>query len=114
MFQRTEAELTGRVRARPGWFGRQIMQVEVRTFWYSASPPPPGRDAAAWREQMIKTTGGQRLGWRDATWEDTQVLQLLESRKALDESVARVREAVRLLHEFNERTKRGSEGGAHG
>lgn len=71
---RIESTLTGRTRARPGWFGKQIMQVEVSRQHYSLCPPPPGRkDDAAWRE--FAKRGEPVRAWIDATWEDVQALQ---------------------------------------
>lgn len=67
------AELTGRARVRPGWRGRLVLQVEVKTTIYSACPPRPGRDANQWREQM-KREGEQSLHWRDAAWQDMHAL----------------------------------------
>lgn len=68
---RHEEELTGRARARPGWFGRLVLQVEVLITSYSACPPRPGADRNAWRE-LMRSQGTQRTHWRDATWDDLQ------------------------------------------
>lgn len=72
--QHTETRLTGRIRARWGWFGKQVLQVEVATLAYSACPPRPGRDPVQWREQM-KAEGETTCRWRDATWMDVAELQ---------------------------------------
>ncbi|ACL57579.1 hypothetical protein [Methylobacterium nodulans] len=52
--------LTGRVRGRPGWFGRVVMQVEVRSPepLYPKVPPRGQRDVGA---------QGADTFWRDAT-----------------------------------------------
>lgn len=55
-------ECTGRARPRPGWRGRQVLQVEVR--WTSF-------DAFDFDCLHPLHTG---LKWRDATWEDLQAL----------------------------------------
>lgn len=68
-----ESTLTGRVRARPSWFGKQILQVEVVTTSFSSCPPPPGRDAQAWKAKM-RAQGDQAFSWRDATWADWQTI----------------------------------------
>lgn len=70
-------ELTGRSRVRPGWRGRLVLQVEVRTTIYSACPPMPGRNPREWREQM-RREGEQRLHWRDAGWDDMHALSRLD------------------------------------
>lgn len=64
-----DVELTGRARVRPGWFGRLILQVEVRTLTYSACPPMPGVSSAEWRGRM-RADGEATTAWRDATWEE--------------------------------------------
>ena len=64
-----EAHLTGRARVRPGWRLRPILQVEVSTLEYSASPPMPGRNPAEW-DRAMRAQGTTTLSWRDATWED--------------------------------------------
>lgn len=67
-FPQIETSLTGNVRARPGWFGRQILQVEVCYTPYDRCPPPPGcKDVQEWRQQMA---GIPWWGWRDAKWWD--------------------------------------------
>lgn len=58
---RIERELTGRARVRPGWFGRQILQIEVRHTSYRAFDFERATPLSSWN------------GWRDATWEDMQV-----------------------------------------
>jgi hypothetical protein len=58
---RIERELTGRARVRPGWFGRQILQVEVRHTSYRGFDFERANPLSSWSR------------WRDATWEDMQV-----------------------------------------
>jgi hypothetical protein len=84
-----ETTLTGRARARPGWFGKQVLQVEVRTLSFSACPPMPGSDPQAWRERM-RRQGTVSYAWRDATWEDlTEPERLtLVPRQGIEPSVA--------------------------
>ena len=58
--------LTGRVRGRPGWFGRVIMQVEVRSPLprYPKPPPPSGSGPCdVWAQ-------GAYTFWRDANRHD--------------------------------------------
>lgn len=69
-----EHSLTGRMRARPGWLGRQVLQVEVATLAYSACPPRPGTTPTEWDKTMRETTGRTTHSWRDATWDDTVAL----------------------------------------
>lgn len=71
--KRAEWGLTGRARVRPGWRGRLVFQVEVRTTTFSACPPPLGRDHKSWRD-LQRSQGTQRLHWRDATWDDMHAL----------------------------------------
>lgn len=68
-----EARLTGHARARPGWFGRQVLQVEVATLSYSACPPMPGSDRKEWEAKM-KEAGETTYSWRDASWADIAFL----------------------------------------
>ena len=56
-----ERELTGRARVRPGWFGRQILQVEVDHTSYRPFDLERKSPLSSWKR------------WRDATWEDMQV-----------------------------------------
>lgn len=74
--QHWEWRLTGRARVRPGWFGRQILQVEVRELAYSACPPRPGSDPVAWRE-LMRRQGTESSSWRDATFVDVQMHGLI-------------------------------------
>lgn len=69
-----ESALTGRARVRPGWFGRQILQVEVGTLTYSSCPPMPGRDPKVWLE-LMRAEGTVSHHWRDAEWFDMQTLE---------------------------------------
>lgn len=57
---RSRTSLTGEIRSRPGWFGKQILQVELKREFYRL----PLAD------QVLSTA----YEWTDATWEDTQVL----------------------------------------
>jgi hypothetical protein len=71
--KKRDTELTGRVRVRPGWRSRLVLQVEVKTTIYSACPAMPGRDVNQWRAQM-RAEGECFLGWRDAAWDDMHAL----------------------------------------
>jgi hypothetical protein len=71
-----EVRLSGRVRVRPGLFGRVIPQVEIRTFEYGAYPAMPARDPKVWEAQM-RAEGVTRYTWRDATWEDMQLIGVM-------------------------------------
>jgi hypothetical protein len=64
-----ETEFTGRARARPGLFGKQVLQVELRMLTYSACPPPPGHDPGQWNAKM-RREGSVEYYWRDARWDD--------------------------------------------
>jgi|GEM_PF-5978970 hypothetical protein len=75
--KRSDLELTGRARVRPGWRGRLVLQVEVLTTIYSACPPMPGRDPREWRN-LMRSEGEQRLHWRDAAWDDMHALDRLD------------------------------------
>ncbi len=60
---------TGNCRVRVGWFGRLILQVEIKSprKLYPAAPPPPGTPYDPWAK-------GSYTFWRDARPEDvTQV-----------------------------------------
>jgi hypothetical protein len=70
-----ETTLTGRARARPGLFGKQVFQVEVRVLSYSACPPPPGRDPQQWTAKM-RSEGSVEYYWRDARWDDVAAKEL--------------------------------------
>lgn len=71
--QRQRWSLTGRVRVRPGAFGKQVLQVEVLTEWLAyRAPPRPDHtadQAAAWRSRPDEVQGS-RTAWRDAQWDD--------------------------------------------
>lgn len=68
--------LTGRVRARRGWFGRMVLQVEVvresSTAWahLRIGPPPGCRDLAAFArsedERLRRVWREEKRQWRDA------------------------------------------------
>jgi hypothetical protein len=62
--------LTGRTRGRAGWFGKLVMQVEVKSPWprYPKAPRQGAYDP--WSE-------GSYLFWRDATVADLQRLAAL-------------------------------------
>lgn len=57
--------LTGRTRGRIGWFGRIIMQVEVKSPVprFPSAPPPPEEPYDPWE-------CGAYYFWRDATAQD--------------------------------------------
>lgn len=64
-FHRLEVSRTGRARARIGFLGRVILQVEERVETISQCPPPPGeKNDVEWREFCKK---GETFRWRDAT-----------------------------------------------
>jgi hypothetical protein len=73
---RYEHTLTGRVRIRPGWFGRMVPQVQVLVQTFSLPcPPPPHYDAQRqkeWNERERTTPKSSWTEWRDATWLDLQ------------------------------------------
>lgn len=50
--------MTGRARVRPGWFGRQVLQVELRRDYFQLPH----------HEKVLST----RFEWSDATWEHMQ------------------------------------------
>ena len=77
MPKKRDTELTGRARVRPGWRGRLVLQVEVKTTIYSACPAMPGRDVNQWREQM-RAEGECHRHWRDAAWDDMHALGRLD------------------------------------
>lgn len=69
---RISTTLTGRARARPGFWGRQVLQVEVELERYTVLPPPPHRDPSTW--DVRRPQGSPWLEWRDAMWSDVQQL----------------------------------------
>lgn len=76
--QKVVVVLTGRVRARPGWFGRQVLQVQERSQYRQHIPPPPGRAPdPAWEAGLF--TGQPWFTWRDATWHDVHAVGELTS-----------------------------------
>lgn len=80
MYTYNKHKLTGRVRARPGWFGRMVMQVEIKVDTFSACPPPPAcKDPVDWESRMHK---GSHLCWRDATWFDAAAIFPVEAANA--------------------------------
>jgi hypothetical protein len=74
--RKIDVTLSGRVRVRPGLFGRIVPQVELHTLEYSACPPMPGSDPKAWERQM-KAEGVACYAWRDATWDDMQMIGVM-------------------------------------
>lgn len=75
LFQYTRESLTGRARCRPGWKGKQILEVEVAVSRFSATPKPPGdpRTDSEWESAMFK---GRSTAWRQATYSDLQGVRL--------------------------------------
>jgi hypothetical protein len=77
---RMRAFLTGRARARPGLFGRIVLQVEEQQEAVKREiPPPPNYDEEQrreWRNRLPEVLWSRRA-WRDATWEDLQELSQL-------------------------------------
>ena len=78
---RQKRSLTGRVRPRPGWRGKQVLQVEELTEWVEAyrAPPPPWStqaQAAAWLARPDKVLSTRTI-WRDAEWDDLVGMSLV-------------------------------------
>jgi hypothetical protein len=101
---RYETTLTGRCRARPGLFKRQLLQVEWSRQAFSPWPAPPGHtDRAAWREGSKR--GEPERFWLDATWDDVQFLgELISPRRTagygagvMDDQQRNVHSALRRL-----------------
>lgn len=67
--------LTGRTRGRPGLFGKFVLQVEVSTQAYS---PWPRAENDPGQFHDSKKQGTPVRSWRDATWEDTFELALMQ------------------------------------
>lgn len=63
---RYEEVLTGETRARPGWFGKQILQVEIRSYRLTSWPRAAN--------QHNDRAGESTTYWRDATWLDVHAL----------------------------------------
>lgn len=63
------AHFTGKTRVRRGWFGKLILQVEIKhpNPWYPKAPRPGPFDP--WK-------AGHHLYWRDASIEDIQAIGL--------------------------------------
>lgn len=66
--------LTGHLRTRAGWFGRQVLQVELATQHYQLVPPRPDNPS---EPASAVNVGAPKFAWRDATWSDVQELGIL-------------------------------------
>lgn len=72
-----ERSKTGRVRPRAGWFGKYVMEIEVRVDVYSAIPAPPRNPdtGTEWSNEAWKKECYLRswLEWRDANRSDFEM-----------------------------------------